>query len=420
MKITILVALLMNANLLLAQELQKFYSEAMAAYKAKDYPQFYEKIKEANKVHPNHQGVLYQLGVAASLTGRKSEAIQNLKKAILINTDFKLEGIADFNSIKDSPEFKKLLALQKEWQTSVIHSQTVLTLADRSLHTEGIEYDATHNLFYFGSIHKRKIIKVTPEGKSVDFCPSAFEGMTSVFGIKIDTKRNLLWACASPTEEMENYDSLARSAVFQFELSTGKLLHKYQMLLNKNNCVFGDLILSNSGKIFISDSKNNDIYTINEKTNKIEPYYSSPEFWNIQGMSFSADDKFLFAADYVKGIFRLNIKTRELTEVKTNTDVSLKGIDGIYFYKNSLIAIQNGVNPWRSTRYFLNKELSEITGFEIIDRKHPSFGEPTLGVIDGKDFYYIANSQWGGYDDRHHIKPNEQLQDIVILKYNLK
>jgi len=180
------------------------------------------------------------------------------------------------------------------------------------------------------------------------------------------------------------------------------------------------LILSKEGKVIISDSKNNDFFTINEKTNKLEPYYTSPEFWNIQGMTFSPGEKYLFIADYVKGIYRLNIKTRELIEIKNNADVSLKGIDGIYFYNNSLIAIQNGVNPLRATRYFLNKELNEIVGFEIIDRKHPSFGEPTLGVIDGKTFYYIANSQWGGYDNNHHIKPNDQLKDIVILKYSLK
>ena len=403
-----------------AQNLQQYYSEAMAAYKAKDYPQFYEKIKEANKLHPYHQGVLYQLGIASALTGKKSEAIQNLKKAILINSEFKLEGIADFNSIKGTPEFKKILALQKEWQTAVVNSKTAFTLKDRSLHAEGIEYDPANKIFYLGSIHKQKIIKLTTDGKVSDFCPSAFEGMTSIFGIKVDSKRNLLWACASPMEEMENYDSTARSSVFQFELSSGKLLHKYSMLLNKNNCVFGDLILSKSEKVFISDSKNNDINTINEKTNQIEPYYSSPEFWNIQGMAFSTDEKYLFIADYVKGVYRITIKTKELIEINTKVDVSLKGIDGIYFYNNSLIAIQNGVNPLRCMRYFLNTELNAITGFEIIDRKHPSFGEPTLGVIDGNDFYYIANSQWGGYDNNHHIKPDDQLQDIIILKYLLK
>ncbi len=403
-----------------AQELQKFYSEAMAAYKAKDYSQFYEKIKGANKIHPYHQGVLYQLGIAAALTGKKSEAIQNLKKAILINTDFKLEGIVDFISIKDTKEFKGLIALQKEWQTPVIHSEVAFSIKDRSLHTEGIDYDVEHKTFYLGSIHKRKIIKVTPDGRVTDFCLSAFEGMTSIFSVKADVKRNLLWACASPMEEMENYDSTARSAVFEFERGNGRLVRKFPMKLNKNNCVFGDLILSKEGKVYISDSKNNDIYTVNEKTNAIEPFYSSPEFWNIQGMAFSSDEKFLFIADYVKGIYRLNIKTRELVEVKTNADVSLKGIDGIYFYNNSLIAIQNGVTPLRSTQYFLNKEFDQITSFEIIDRKHPAFGEPTLGVIDGKTFYYIANSQWGGYDDKHQIKPDDQLKDIVVLKVKLK
>ena len=425
MRIFLLLVFLLASPTAFAQGLQKFYSEAMAAYKAKDYALFYSNITEANKLHPYHQGILYQLGIAAALTGKKDEAIQNLKKAILINTDFKLDGIADFNSIKDSPEFRKLLALQKEWQSPVINSETAFTIKDRSLHTEGIEYDQLHKTFYLGSIHKRKIVQVAPDGKVSDFCPPAFEGMTSIFGIKADTKRNLLWACASPIEEMEDYDSTAQSAVFKFDLNSGKLIHKYLMQLNKTNCVFGDLILSKEGKVLISDSKNNDIYTINEKTNQIEPYYSSPEFWNVQGMAFSSDEKYLFIADYVKGVFRLTIKTRELVELKNNAEratgpVSLKGIDGLYFYNNSLIAIQNGVNPLRSTQYFLGKEFSEVVGFKIIDRNNPSFGEPTLGVIDGNTFYYIANSQWGGYDDNHHIKPDDQLKDIVVLKYALK
>jgi sugar lactone lactonase YvrE len=403
-----------------AQELQRSYAEAMAAYKVRDYPLFYERIKAASKLHPYHQGILYQLGTAAALTGKKAEAIHNLKQAVLINADFRLAGIADFNSIKDSPEFKKLLNLQKEWQSSVIHSDTAFIIKDRNLHTEGIEYDPIHKTFYLGGIHKRKVVTVTSDGKVSNFCPSAFEGMTSIFGIKADLKTNILWVCSSPMQEMENYDSTTRSAVFQFELSSGKLLHKYRPALNSKSGVYGDLIISKNGNVFVSDSENNNIITINQKTNKIEPYYSSPEFWNIQGMALSADEKFLFIADYVKGIYRLNTKTKELIEVKTVAEVSLKGVDGIYFYNNSLIAIQNGVNPTRSTQYFLNKDLNEIISFEIIDRKHPAFGEPTLGVIDGKTFYYIANSQWSGYDDQHHIRPDDQLRDIVILKSRLK
>jgi sugar lactone lactonase YvrE len=401
-----------------AQELQKAYSDAMTAYKAKNYSLFYDKIKEANKIHPYHQGVLYQLGIACALTNKKTEAIKYLTQAILINSEFRLEGLADFNSIKDSNEYKKLLALQKELQQPIIHSDTAFLLKDRSLHTEGIEYDAAHKTFYFGSIHQRKIIKVI-NGKAADFCSPGFQGMTSLFGLKADVKKNTLWVCSSPMQEMENYDSTARSAAFQFELSSGKLIHKYVALANAKG-VFGDLILSRKGTVYISDSQNNNIVIVNEKTKQIEPFFSSVDFWNIQGMAFSTDDKYLFIADYVKGIFRLDMKTKALTEVKAPDDVSLKGIDGIYFYKNSLITIQNGVIPLRSTRYYLTSDLDRITRSEIIDRNHPAFGEPTLGVLDGDTFYYIANSQWGGYDDNHHIKPKEQLKDIVILKNTLK
>jgi hypothetical protein len=263
-------------------------------------------------------------------------------------------------------------------------------------------------------------VKVALDGTTTDFCPSAFHGMTSIFGIKVDTKKNLLWACSAPMQEMENYDSAARSAIFKFELASGKLIQKYEMPLIAKTNVLGDLIIDKKGTVFVSDSQGNTVYTINEKTNKIEPFYNSPELMNLQGLTLSADEKYMFVADYMKNIYRLHMKTKELIEVTSSVDVALKGIDGIYFYENSLIAIQNGVSPLRCTRYYLSKDLTEITKFEIIDRKHPAFNEPTLGVIDGKTFYYIANSQWGGYDDKHRIKPDDQLQDIVVLKALLK
>ncbi len=401
------------------KDLSYYYNRAKDAYRAKAYPKFYEMIKEANRLHPYHQGILYQLGMAAALTGHKAEAIENLKRAILIDASFKLEGLPDFNSIKDSPEFRSLLTLQEEWQRPVIHSDTAFVLRDRSLHTEGIDYDRSNNTFYLGSIHKRKIVKVTATGDATDFCPGGFEGMTSIFGIKVDTRKNVLWACSSPMQEMMDYDSSARSAVFKFELSSGKLLEKFQRPVWDKDGVFGDLILNKKGDVFVSDSQTNTVFIINEKTRQLEPYFTSPDFWNIQGLSFSDNEKFLFISDYVRGIFRLELKTKSLTEVKCDLDVSLKGIDGLVYDDHALIAIQNGTNPLRVSRYVLNTSQDQIVKFEIIDRKHPAFNEPTLGVVAGKTFYYIANSQWGGYDPEHHIKPDNELQDIVILKAKL-
>jgi tetratricopeptide (TPR) repeat protein len=400
------------------QTLQQYYSDGSAAYRRKDYKTFYEKMVEANKLHPYHQGIQYQLGLAAALVGKNAEAISILKKAILTNADFVIENNLDLKNINGLKEFQTLIELQKKWKEPIINSDSAFVITDRQLHVEGIDYDKKSNTFYLGSIHKRKVIKVDSKGNDYYFCPSEIDGMTSVFGLKVDAKRNLLWVCSSPMPEMQNFDSTARSAVFKFDLSTGTLLQKFPISKYEPDGVFGDLILNSKGQPFISDGKNNKIFIVNE-AGKLESIFSSGEFWNIQGMAFNNDEKFLYISDYIKGVFRLNRSSKVLEQINCSLDVSLKGIDGLYYVDNSLIAIQNGVNPFRVTRYYLNKEGNTITRFEVLEKNHPAYGEPTLGVIVESDFFYIANSQWGGYDKDHQPKPLDQLKDIVILKNTL-
>lgn len=97
----------------------------------------------------------------------------------------------------------------------------------------------------------------------------------------------------------------------------------------------------------------------------------------------------------------------------------MKGIDGLLFYENSLIAIQNGVTPNRVLRYELNKGLDKIMKQTVIDNAHPAFNEPTMGCLIENQFFYISNSLWGAYDENFFIKP-ELIEDVVILKYTLR
>jgi sugar lactone lactonase YvrE len=417
----VLVVLIVVAFKASAQEddFKSFYANGIAAYRAKDYPKFYSLISKANELHQGHEGILYQLGIAAALTGHQTESIDALTRAMLMNNSIRVEGLADFNAIKNTPGFKNLLALQKEWATPVIHSDTAFILKDRTLHCEGIEFDAEANTFYAGSIHQRKIVKIK-DGIATDFNVSGAEGMTAVFALRIDRKNKLLWAASSPVPEMMDFDSTARSALYKYDLVTGKLLERIQQPLWKKNGVFGDLVVNKNGDVFVSDGQTNTVFILNSKNRKLEPWYTAPEFSNIQGMAFSDNEKYLFIADYAHGVFRLDVKAKTLIKIKSSLQVSLKGIDGLCFYKNSLITIQNGVTPLRSTRYYLNNDQDQFTKFDIIDRNHPAFNEPTQGVVHDDVFYYIANSQWNGYDRQHKLKPVSQLQDLVVLKYQLK
>ncbi|CAN5421751.1 hypothetical protein BH09BAC3_BH09BAC3_06050 [soil metagenome] len=419
MKLLPLILFLSTSHICLSQnDFNALYAKAKAHYQNKEYAEFTDAIQKAVLVHPYHQGALYYSGVAAALNSKPEAAISFLKKAILIDSRYDLKN-PDLNSLNDRRDFVNLLSLQEEMNTPVINSQPFLQIKDRQLHVEGIAFNPRDRSFYFGSIHKRKIVKVAAAGYTINFNETPDKEMLSVFGLKVDNGNRFLWACTSPIEEMEGYDSTFRSKVFKFSIPYGDAINSYEPPTDVRNSVFGDLAISRKNEIYVSDSKNNIVFKVNESTKKLEKFFESPEFANIQGICFSSDNSQMFIADYIKGIYKLNIRTKQLSKIASTLDLSLKGIDGLLYYRGNLIAIQNGVFPLRSVKLILNKDASTVVGFITIDRARTDFNEPTLGVIDGRTLYYIANSQWGGYDATHHIKPFDDLEDIVILKVNL-
>jgi sugar lactone lactonase YvrE len=396
--------------------IQFYFSKAKEAQLKNDSAVFYEMIMKAVRLHPYHPNILYQSAVASSITGRHSDALAFLKRAIKVKANVGLDN-KSFAAIKDRKEFEDLKSLQKFLQTPVIHSDTAFVIKNKTLHIECIATGDLTN-FYLGSVHQRKIIKSDRYGNITDFTTSGQDGLTSVLGIKVNT--NTLWACSSPMQEMENYDTTATSGVFKYDLKTRKLLRKFTPdEPGIRNYIFGDLTLDPKGNAFVSDSKNNIIFKVNETEGSLENFFHSKDFWNIQGIAFSSDGKTLFIADYIRGIFKLDVKTKQLTKLKETIDLSTKSIDGLMFYKNTLIGIQNSIFPMRVTRYELGKNYNSLEKATMIDNAHPAFNEPTIGCIRNKELYYVANSLWAGYNKDHSLKPEDQLQDVVILKSKL-
>ncbi|HEY0742942.1 MAG TPA: hypothetical protein VGD40_15845 [Chryseosolibacter sp.] len=411
------LALCVTTTCMGQNNLQAYMASAREAYKAKDSKKFYEMILEAHKLHPYHQGVLYNAGLAAALNAQAKEAIDFLTRAIHIRADYNLE-VEDLSSLQPLPEFAALKKLQRSLQENVQHSDTAFIVHQKTLHIESIATGERAGIFYLGSIHRRKIIRADEKGNVTDFTASEQDGLTSVFGVKVDAKKNVLWACTSPMPEMENFDTTLTSALFKYDLKTKKLLAKYSPE-SKGEHAFGDLVLDRNGNPYVSDSKTNTIFAVDLKRGLV-PFFTSDQFWNIQGITFSDDGKFLFIADYVKGIFRLTVADKSLIQLSADFQTSLKSIDGLTFYKNSLIAIQNLIFPMRSTIYQLNDAQDKLVSFTIIDRAHPAFNEPTIGCIADDKFYYVANSLWSGYTEDRKLKPESELQNVVILKADLK
>ncbi len=80
-------------------------------------------------------------------------------------------------------------------------------------------------------------------------------------------------------------------------------------------------------------------------------------------------------------------------EVDAGPHSTLAGVDGLYWHKGSLIAIQNGIGTPRVAAFQLAKDGVHVSKTTILEYRSNLCVLPTTGALREDDFYYIANSQ---------------------------
>lgn len=397
-----------------------YRQQAAAAYKAKDYPAAIENFKKAAELIPDHPTLLYNLACVNALAGRKTEALASLSKVAEMGLIMPADKDTDLDAIKDTSEFKLILKRFEASKAPVINSSAGFTIHEKGLITEGLAYDEAEETFFVSSVHKRKILAVSKSG-DVKVFASEHDGLFSVLGMAVDAKRRLLWVASTAFPQMINFkkEEDGTSAVFKFDLKTKTLLKKYLLLAAGKKHALGDLAIHSNGDVFATDSLSPAIYVIRPQRDEIELLVEDPRFGSPQGLAFSSDEQHLFMADYGTGLFDIDVKTKKVSHLAPLAGATMLGFDGLYFFKGSLIGVQNGVNPQRVVRVLLSKDLKRIEQLEVIEANNPVFLEPTLGVIVKDMFYFIANSQWPLVDENGKLAAEDKLQEPVVLKIKL-
>jgi WD40 repeat protein len=400
-------------------ESNRLERQSIAEYKAKKYADFLANMKRANDLRPNHPRIIYNLAIAYSLNKDSENALISLKRLAAMGLYFQVEKDEDFKSLFELKDFQKLKTDFAKNIKPVNRSSKAFSVPQKGLITEGIAYDSDSKRFFLSSVREGKIIVVNQAGEVSDFS-SENDGLWSVSGLAVDNKRKVLWATTSAFPQFKNFkkEDEGKAGIFKYSLESGKLLKKYLVSIDSGKHAIGDLILTKNGDVFATDSISPQIYLIDAEKDKLEVFLKSGWFSSLQGLTFSANEEFLFVADYSKGIFKINLKSKEFTQIKPNEKTTLLGIDGLYFHKGNLITIQNGVRPHRVVQLNLDKDFTRIKSRKILEANHADFMEPTLGVKVGNDFYYIANSQWNLFDRNGNLN-QEKLTDPVILKLKL-
>jgi sugar lactone lactonase YvrE len=166
-----------------------------------------------------------------------------------------------------------------------------------------------------------------------------------------------------------------------------------------------------TGELYVSEGIYGAVFRLRPGAKKLERLDVSGEFPSPQTPALSTDEKTLYVPDYVRGIAAITLATGAVSWLKPADDIALSGIDGLYLYRDSLLAVQNGTTPTRIVRFSL-----DLRKQEVLEANTPGLGEPTHGTIAGNTFYFIANTGWDEYDDQGKKKAGSRPVESTVRK----
>ncbi len=384
---------------------RKNLKKAYAASSVEECQSSLTFCNEVLKSVPHHPVVNYLIARLNAQLGNNKIAIQQLIKAtklgyttkLLFNPIHHLNDPA-FDSFRSEKEFREVLRILKQAEKPIHNAQIAFTISDKTLNPEGITYDPVEKMFYLGSLSKNKIIKVDHHGNSIDFIKEGQDGLKSVYGIHVDPVRRTLWVCSNSKSN--------RPEIFKHTLSSGKLIKKYALPIDSNIRQFNDLVIHSNGDIYISGNRS--IYTIPHSSDNLELFLREESFSGLNGITLTKDEQTLYVADYLIGVYKVDIKTKSFSLLSNEPGFSMFGIDGLYFKDNILYAVQDAVNT--IDRFILNKEGTHVNGCEVFERNSKYLHFPTTGVIVDDYFYFIADTQGKG----------DKLEGVIVMKAPLK
>jgi hypothetical protein len=396
--------------------IDQYAQESAAAAKAcgdKQFDTCHTHLMRLRELLDGRADIVYRLAKVEAASGNRLAALDWL-------TVFSKSGLTfadpaadpDFAALRTDDAFRAAVARIDAAKQPVTSSKPCLKLAERDLVAEDIAYDPQTRRFFVSSVRHGKIValdsKNAAKGHATDFVPEGQPDIWGILALRADSKRRALWATTVAMPEALAFTAAkdGRSALLEYDLDTGKLLHRYDVKESGKHAL-GDMIVGPAGDVYVSDGYGA-VYHLDHARRGLDILVAPGTFRSPQTPALTPDGKRLFVPDYSRGIGIVELTTKNVTLLEHPPELSLAGIDGLYLVGTALIAIQNGTAPPRIIRISLDAGLTRALSWQTIEANWPGLGQPTHGAIVGRQFYFIANSGWDQLGDDGKLKPEAE------------
>jgi hypothetical protein len=418
--VLLLLALLLPANA--AEDPLQTARDAAAAYTAGRFDEAATLYAKLADLLPRSPGARTGAARALARTGAARTALDHLSAVVDFGVRFDAADPA-FEALRTDPRFRRLESRMRQRTAPIVRSSVAFRL-DPALIPENIAHDPKTGAWFVGSMYKAKIVRIGPDGSVRDFIPPQRHGLLSVVGMKVDAPRRALWAASGnfalrPPIENEDPATRGKSHLFHFHADTGALVRAYPAPAGSpgNPVLFNDLVVTPGGDVYVTSGPGG-IWLLRAGADGLEEFFARPgSIFN--GIAITPDGKSVFAASHLEGILRIDLATKKVSPLVLPPGVALGGIDGLYVHGKSLIGVQNGTDPVRVVRAWLDPAMTRVTRFSVLEQEHPESDLPLTGTIVGEHLYYVGRSQLRAFEGSS-LWPADRLRETTILKLPLE
>ncbi len=383
--------------------------EVRAAFAAEDFSIAAARLDEAQAQRPYSLFLTRNRVLARYLADDKPGAIDIASKVAARGLALDLPATEEFNRLRADPAFAPILAQFDANRRSIGESRIVHEFAEAELLPEAAL--KSQDKLFIGSVRTGGVFEASG-GELREIV--RLDG--GVFDLAASADGSVLVGVVNNQLAYEKSGEKPPGAAFvAIDLASGAV--RSTTFVDDGAALLGD-IEADRDVFYASDSLTPRIYALSKDASP-SVLAADPRFANLQGLALDRKKRRLYVADYLTGLFVIDLKTNAVTPIANPLDAHLGGIDGLYLYKGDLIGIQNGTSPQRIVRIDLDKKGVAAQKLTVLQQSLPEWNEPTHGYVDGARFVYIATSNWPAYGDDGKPVDGAALQPLRLMSVDL-
>jgi sugar lactone lactonase YvrE len=352
---------------------------------------------------PDRGAALFLIAHDYAHLGNAAEAWSFLKQCMALDEGFDPEGDVAFAPLRDNREFRDLIERVHARYPPVHQGHLVFTVRQKDLIPEGLAINRKTGILYMGSLNRRKIVKISRTGAVTDLIHAGQYSIGPICGLKVEEADGSVWANTCS-------DDGVGAELLHFD-RTGGLTGRFPPPTPGAH-LFNDLVLDGREEIFLTDSLANRVYRFDRRKQRFSELTLVRAIYYPNGIALSDDGHMLYIADAF-GVVVVDLRNKNSREIEGGGPTTLSGADGLYWHRNSLVAVQNSLGSARIAQFLLAPDGLKVTAVIPLEYKSSLVTLPTTGAVEGDKLYFMSNTQVDNFKNNQVVDP-AKLEPIRI------